>query len=563
MSRAPGLIYGVDETPPMAVVGLSALQHVGVAAITLVYPLILARAAGLSGTALIDYVSVTMFAMGVATVLLCVRSRFIGSGFLCPACFTQIYLGPSLYALHTGGFALVYGMTLLAGILQLAIAPLLHRMRALLPTEIAGLVIAIVGLSLASLGVRYSLGLIEHDTVQPTYLFVAGVSVVTMIVLNVWTEGYPRMFCVLIGMVVGYVASAALGMFDFAAAVTADLPVVRVPRLQHTGWQFDGLLVAPFIVVAVATTLRAMGDISNAQRLNDPDWVRPGFRSMVGGVASNGIASAFCGLVGTSGVNSYSACVGLSGATGITSRVVGYACGSIFVLLAFVPAIAVVFATMPVPVMGAALFFSSAFVFTAGLQMITARMLDARKSIVIGLSFGLAVMADIYRDVFTAVPAALQPIFSSSLVLGTVCAVLLNLVTRIGIRQRVVLRLEQGRLDRDKVERLFSEQGARWGARRDVIGRATFAAVQVLEVLGDPSGGVEIEVSFDEFNLDVLIRYVGGLLLLPEQKPTPREIMASDDGERLLAGYLLRRTADEISCNAGTDRVEIHLHYDH
>src|SRR5262249_13533947 len=98
-----------------------------------------------------------------------------------------------------------------------------------------------------------------------------------------------------------------------------------------------------------------------------------------------------------------------------------YACGSIFVLLAFVPATAVVFAAMPVPVMGAALFFSSAFVFTAGLQMMTARMLDARKSIVIGLSFGMAVMADVYRDVFTTVPAVLQPIFGNSLVLGTVC----------------------------------------------------------------------------------------------------------------------------------------------
>ena len=339
-----------------------------------------------------------------------------------------------------------------------------------------------------------------------------------------------------------------LGMLEIAAAVPAELPVFRFPHIQRTGWQFDGFLIAPFIVVAVATTLRAMGDISNAQRLNDPDWVRPGFRSMAGGVASNGIASAFCGLVGTTGVNSYSACVGLSGATGITSRVVGYACGSIFVLLAFVPGVSVAFATMPVPVMGAALFFSSAFVFMAGLQMMTARMLDARKSIVIGLSFGLAMMADVYHDVFTAVPAALQPIFGSSLVLGTVCAVLLNLVTRIGIRQRVVLRLEQGRLDREGVEGFFSEQGARWGARRDIISRATFAAVQVLEVLGDPPAGVEIEASFDEFDLDVRIRYVGTPLLLPEQKPTPQTIMASDDGERLLAGYLLRRTADKVSC---------------
>ena len=563
MSRAPGLIYDVDETPPAAVVGLSALQHVGVAAITLVYPLILARTAGLSGLALIDFVSLTMLAMGVATILLCVRSRFLGSGFLCPACFTQIYLGPSLYALHQGGLALVYGMTVVTGLLQLGIAPLLHRMRALLPSEIAGLVIAIVGLSLASLGVKYSLGLDEHRGVHATSLAVAGLSVATMIVLNIWTKGYPKMLCVLIGMLVGYAASAVLGMLELETALPAHLPMLRVPHLQDAGWRFDAFLLAPFVVVAVATTLRAMGDISNAQRLNDPAWVRPGFRSMAGGVASNGIASAFCGLVGTTGVNSYSACVGLSGATGITSRVVGFACGSIFVLLAFVPSIAAAFATIPVAVMGAALFFSSAFVFTAGLQMMTSRMLDPRRSIVIGLSFGLAVMADVYHDIFTTVAPVLQPIFGNSLVLGTICAVLLNLVTRIGIRQRVSLRFEAGHLDREAVERFFAENGARWAARRDIINRATFAAVQVREVIGNPPSGVEIDASFDEFNLDVRIRYAGLPLLLPERKPTPREIMASDDGERLLAGYLLRRTADRVNCVADGDRVEIHLHYDH
>ena len=35
---------------------------------------------------------------GVATILLCTRSRYTGCGYLCPAGFTQIYLGPSLLA---------------------------------------------------------------------------------------------------------------------------------------------------------------------------------------------------------------------------------------------------------------------------------------------------------------------------------------------------------------------------------------------------------------------------------------------------------------------------------
>jgi NCS2 family nucleobase:cation symporter-2 len=157
----------------------------------------------------------------------------------------------------------------------------------------------------------------------------------------------------------------------------------------------------------------------------------------------------------------------------------------------------------------------------------------------------------------------LQPIFSSSLVLGTVCAVLLNLIMRIGVRQRVSLELEAGLINREAVEAFLSEQGAHWAARRDVLNRAIFSVVQLIEVLGNPSGGVTIEASFDEFNLDIRIRYAGVPLVIPEQKPTPREIIAEEDGERLLAGYLLRRTADRISSRALDGRAEIILHFDH
>jgi NCS2 family nucleobase:cation symporter-2 len=306
-----------------------------------------------------------------------------------------------------------------------------------------------------------------------------------------------------------------------------------------------------------------MGDVSNAQRLNDADWLRPKFSSLAGGVAANGVAVIFCGLVGSCGVNSYSSSVGLSGATGVTSRSIGYVIGIAFAVLAFLPPAALFLAAMPLPVMGAALFFTAAFVLTSGLQMTTARMLDARKNMVIGFSFAMAVAADIYHDALMAVPVALQPIFGNSLVLGTVSAVLLNLVMRIGVRQRVSMKLDSGDINREAVEQFLSEQGARWAARRDVMRRAIFGVVQVLEVVGGPPGGIEIEASFDEFSLDVRIRYAGAPVQIPDRKPTPREIIANEDGERLLAGYLLRQSADRIQARGTAGAAELLLHYDH
>jgi xanthine permease XanP len=565
MTRPPDLIYAVDEDPPWVIMVVSALQHIGVMAITLIFPIIIAREANLSGTQFLDLVSLSMFGLGVANICLCMRSRFIGSGYLCGAAYTAIFLGPSLFALRQGGLALVFGMTVVGGFLQVAFAPLLRRLRPLLPSEIAGLVIAVVGLTLAGLGVRYSMGInAQQQQINVDYVIVAVISLAIMSVLNIWSKGYGKMFCVLIGMVAGYAVSAVLGIFDLARIVPeGGLRVVRLPRLEHVGWSFDAVLVAPFAVAALAATLRAMGDVSNAQRINDADWVRPNFGSLAGGVSANGVAVMFCGLVGSCGINTYSSTIGLSGATGVTSRSIGYAVGLGFCVLAFIPPTAVALAAMPPPVMGAALFFTAAFVFTSGLQMMTARMLDARKTLVIGFSFAMAVVADLYHEALMAVPIVLQPIFGNSLVLGTVCAVVLNLIMRIGVRQRVSIKLAPGGINREAVEQFLSEQGGRWAARRDVVRRAIFGVVQVLEVVGDPPGGVEVEASFDEFNLDVRIRYIGALLTIPERKPTPREIVASADGERLLAGYLLRQSADRISGRDSGGSVEMTLHYDH
>ena len=564
MARPAELLYAVDDTPPPAVVVASALQHVAVIAITLIFVIIVGKEANLTRSGFLDLVSLSMISIGISTILFCLKTRYVGCGYLCPACYTAIFLAPSLYALKEGGLPLVFGMTIIAGLVQVAIAPMLWRLRVLMPPEIAGLVIAIVGLSLAALGVRYMLGIRDNQAIDPRFPEVALLSLAVMTGLNIWAKGYAKMFCVLIGMVVGYAASAVLGVLDFSSAIPSQgLSILRLPSVGYIGYHFNLFALAPFVVAAFASTLRVMGDVTNCQRLNDKDWVRPNFSSLAGGVAANGLATIVCGIAGSFGPNSYSSCIGLSAATGVTSRVVGFSVGLIFMVLALVPAVLVLFAAMPLPVMGAALFFTAAFVFTGGIQMITSRMLDARKTIVIGFSFAMAVMADVYHEVFLKAPAALAPIVANSLVLGTVCAVALNLIMRLGVRQRVVARFDAGEGDREKIEEFLSAQGSRWAARRDVMNRAIFCTAQVLEVIHDPPGGVTIDASFDEFNLDLRIRYKGEPLVIPAQRPSPEQIVASDEGERLLAGYVLRHSATEITSIKSDGGAEIHLHYEH
>lgn len=564
MSRPPGLLYSVDETPPRAVLIVAGLQQVALMSNSLLYPIILGREAHLSPDRLLNFVSLSMLALAIAALLLCAKGRFIGCGYLVPGGYTQVFLGASLSAAQTGGLPLVFGMTVITGILQTAIAPVLRRVRFLFPPEIAGLVIAVVGLSIAVLGVRYSLGGAANNEIETKYLAAAAITLTTMVILNVWTKGYLRMFCVLLGMAMGYAASAALGILDFSTAIPSNgLPLLRFPSLQLLQWRFDASLFAPFVIVALAGTLNLIANIPYAQRINDADWVRPDFTSLRGGMVGNGLATVISAVIGGMGINTYSVSIGLSAATGITSRSVAYIIAIGFALLGLIPAAAAVITTIPAPVVGAALFFAAAFVFTSGLQAMTARLLDSRKIIVIGFSFAMAMVANTSHDLLARAPALLQPILDNGLVLGTVSAVVLNLIMRIGVRQRVTMKLDAGPVNRDTIERFLTEQGGRWGARRDIISRAIFGVVQVLEVVGDIPEGTEIEASFDEFNLNVRIRYKGAPLIIPERKPTPREIIASEEGERLLGGYLLRQSADRIGCKASGTMTEVQLHYDH
>ncbi|MEQ1775936.1 MAG: solute carrier family 23 protein [Burkholderiales bacterium] len=563
MARPTGLIYDVNETPPLAVLGFSTVQHAAVISTLLVYPVILATEAKLSASQLLDLVALSMIAVGVGTVLMTMRTRWVGSGYLCPAGFSLIYLGPSLYALHHGGLAAAFGMTMVAGVVQLCIAPVLPRLRALLPPEIAGIVVAITGLSLAVLGTRYGLGLGAAGGIRVDYVSITLLTLAIMIGLNTWTRGYPKMFSSLIGAAFGMIACKLAGI-DFLTPLPAEgFPLLKVPSAAHVEWRFDLSLLAPFVIAAVATTVLLMGNVSTAQRMNDTNWVRPSFRSLSGGLAGSGLTAILCGLIGSPGLISSTSSIGLSQATGVTSRSLGYAIGALFAVLAFVPWAVYFLMATTAPVMAAMLIFTSMFVLTNGLQMITARMLDQRRMVVIGLSFAMAVMADVYRDAFATLPDTLQPVFGNSLVLGTTCAVVLNLVMRIGIRERETLQLAAGADARDAVEQFMSEHGARWAARHDVVNRAKFCLQQAVEVIGHPPGGIEVVASFDEFNLDVRLNYEGVPLPLPERKPDTAAIMADDDGERLLAGYLLRGSADKVQSTQRAGRTMLHFHFDH
>jgi xanthine permease XanP len=564
--KPASIVYGLDESPPVMVTIMNGLQHVGVIAINLVYPLLVFQVVGAPIELVTSLLSAGMIVLGVATFLQCSRLGPVGSGFMCPATFTATYLGPSLLAAKMGGLPLVFGMTIFAGALEAALAPLLNRLRAIFPPEVSGLVIFVIGLSGGIAGLRTLFGSGAAPALTTEWL-VGGLTLGTMIVLNVWAKGAARMFCALIGLVVGYLSAGFFGLIgpNVYAAVAAS-PWIGMPAFGHLAWSFDLGMAAPFAIASIATAMKAAGTITVCQKMNDADWVRPDMKSVNRGVLADGLSSIVAGAVGAFGINTATPAVGLAAATGVASRVVAYAVGCIFILMAFFPKLPALLGAMPRPVIVAALLFAVSFIMINGLQIMTSRLLDARRTLIISLSVIAGMAVEVFPSIAGSAPQPLSYLVGSSLVLSTVIALALNLLFRLGVKKTATLAIEGRDVDPQKIEAFFQSQGATWGARPDVIKRASYGTIQLIDAVAADywrDGPIAVDMSFDEFNLDVRVSYRGEKLQFPDKRPSLADIRDSEDGARLFAGFLLRRNADRTRSELNEGRARVLFHFDH
>ncbi|HCU35775.1 MAG TPA: xanthine permease [Armatimonadetes bacterium] len=566
--RPPNLTYAVDENPPALVSAVLGLQHLCVVAISFVFPVVVIRQMGGTHEQAEFMVNMSMLAAGIGTVIQAFPRGPIGSGYLCPMVCGPSYLTASLVAAQAGGLSLVCGMTALSALIVVGASRIMNSLRVLFPTEVVGLVVAMVGITVLKLSVTSFLGLDDQGRLTGAeHLVVGVVTLATICILNVWGRGFARLACVVIGMGVGYIASAFFGMFTTEHSATVALARwIAFPFTHHPGFSFDAAMIVPFVVAAVCSLLKNVGDITTCQKINDADWQRTDMPNVSKGMLADGLGCLVAGLVGGHGLSGSSSNIGLSVATGATSRVVAYIAGGMLVLMAFCPKLSSVFAIMPSSVIGAVLLFAVSFMVIAGIEILASRMLDARKTIVVGLALLAGLSVDMLPDVVAQTPKWAHPLLHSSLSTATIVVIVLNLVFRIGIRRRAATEISPDDDAGQAVFEFFGVHGGRWAARRDVIERARAAGAQLVEAIRDhqlSDGTVRFEAAFDELNLAVDVSYDGRGLYLAERPPAAAELLERDDASLELAGYLVRHHSDTTSIECRDGHCRIHLGFAH
>ena len=82
MKRPQNLVYALDEAPPPLVTALNGIQHVGLIAINLVYPLLVFRVADTPASVVAELLAMGMIVLGIAAFLHARRLGPLGSGFM-------------------------------------------------------------------------------------------------------------------------------------------------------------------------------------------------------------------------------------------------------------------------------------------------------------------------------------------------------------------------------------------------------------------------------------------------------------------------------------------------
>jgi xanthine permease XanP len=571
------MLYTASDRPPWSTTLSAGLQHALVALMLVVYSVIVGQAIGLHDTDLRDFVALGILVMGFGTLLNGLATRMSAGHLLVkiPNPITMFVFIAVANALGPGAAA---GGILVAGLLVMVLGRFLPLLRLLFPAEVTGIMLMLLGMSLIPGGIDRAAGL-EADglaRLDRDAVLIAAVTLGTIVGLSVWSSGRARVLALLIGAGAGLAVAVTTGHFGGEELTqVASQPWFAVPGAQYQAptpvWVAAAII--PFFLVAIVDAVDTVGCAVTIDRMTNKQWKRPDL-PMIGRLLYGfGLCHLLSGLTGTVMTALSSANLGLAHVTGVAARRVGVVAGILLMLLAFLPQITTFVILLPAAVVGAILLYTAAYMMVSGAELILSRLLDARRRAVVGLSLMAGSAVFMLPELTSRLSPELEPLLGSGLMVGTLCAIALNLLFRIGIARQAESALDS-KLPAAQATGFLEDRGADWGARREVIVRAGVAVGEALEALrqaGAMDGPAHLKASFDEETLSLTLSYPGRAVGLAALQPfDARALLEMDDDAPALdaamanlSGVLVRNLADRVDSRAGAGRAELRLQFNH
>lgn len=430
-----GLIYGLEDRPPLKDTVFAALQHLLAIFVAIITPpLIISGALGLDIETTGFLVSMALFASGISTFIQCRKVGPIGCGLLCVQGTSFSFIGPIISAGLTGGLSSIFGATIAASTVEMAISRVLKYTKKIITPLVSGIVVTLIGMSLIKVGITACGGgnkAIENGTFgSMEYLGISALVLVLIIFFNRSSNRYLRMSSIVIGLIVGYIVSWFMGMVDFSSV--QDYGGFNVPVPFKYGITFDISAIIGLGLVYLITAIEAYGDVTaNSLISEEPVEGEKFVKRASGGILADGFNSMVAGAFNSFPNSIFAQNNGMIQLTGVASRYVGYFIAGFLILLGLFPAVGLVFSLMPDPVLGGATLLMFGTVAAAGIRIIASQNIDRKATLVMALSFSFGLSVELVPGILSQFPEVIRNIFTSGITTGGLTAILANLLIRI------------------------------------------------------------------------------------------------------------------------------------
>ena len=414
------MLLGTGEKPPALRWVLLAIQHVcAMFGATILVPIVVNTTAGAD----ILSIPVALVSSGIGTLiyLVCTRNRspvYLGSSFA--------FIAPMIAGYAIGGTGSVFTALMIVGIVYVIISLIIRVsgpswINKLLPPVVVGPMIMVIGLSLAPTAIS-EIGL-DLAVIPWQNLVVAFISFLVTALVAVRGKGIIQVIPFLIGIIVGYIVAAALGMVDFTQALTAN--VIEIPKfyLPFMHYDLNFAAVLTIVPIALVTMVEHVGDHKVLSEIIGRDLIEdPGLqRTLLG----DGIATFVAAFLGGPANTTYGENTSVVGMTRVASTYVIGLAAVVAILFAFSGHLTALLTAIPAPVLGGISVLLYGFICVNGLKILIHNQVDFNntKNVVVAatmlvLGLGGATLSVVSGDLSLSI---------SGMALAAIVGVILNL----------------------------------------------------------------------------------------------------------------------------------------
>lgn len=443
------------------------LQHVLVMyAGAIAVPLIVGRALQLSPQDVAFLISADLFVCGIVTIIQSFgATQWFGIKLPVMMGVTFAAVGPmvAIASANPGqeGARMMFGAIMAAGLISIFFAPVVGRLLRFFPSVVTGTVILVIGVSLMPVGINWLFGLpvgptapklvdpaqaawlesaiaaggvpegvkLMPSVANPEYaslprILIGIVVLASILLISRFAKGFLANVAVLMGIVIGGILAAALGMMHFGDIAGAAW-FAPIKPLHFGAPIFDPVMILTMLLVMFVTMIESTGMFL---ALSDLCGRRLTPRSLTAGLRVDGLGTAIGGLFNTFPYTSFSQNVGLVGVTGVRSRFVCVAGGAIMIVLGLIPKMGALVESLPTTVLGGAGLVMFGMVAATGIRILATVDFKGNKHnlFIVAVSLGLGMIPMIAPDFNQWLPHSLHTLIHSGILLAAVAAVLLN-----------------------------------------------------------------------------------------------------------------------------------------